>query len=1283
MSQTLAANSHPAVFVGKEQHKTAECNNRLPPNLPLQTDAVVSCDFPITSSICGEQDIRSTPVLGHLNDAQNTGGLSFVTIGRSWAQLLRIYAGADEVAFAWTDDSGDRDLADPSSQPIGLMGLCVCTFQSDCEGVADPEMSWRESSMQVVGSSMVRTLLDFTGRVPNLGEHFDMALMVTKDGANDTIRLYFDANRTHESFAASVAANLRDDILRKASALPGTGTNGSLEIAEIDKSWIRKQNDGPLMENRTPMTGLFKQQARASPDSEAVWSWDARYTFSELDQLSDKLAHHLISLGLKRGGLVPVMLTKSALIPVALLAVSKAGGAFIPLNPDTPAGRIADILEDTRAELFICSELEAASVHGLIDNILILTHEVLNAATDAHNQTLPDILPHETFACLFTSGSTGKPKGVILSHQSIATNVTALSTKFDQAGARHIQSSAMAFDLAMSQIFVPLLGGGCVCIPQEDEYKTDLVGAINRMRVDAIITVPSYAALIDPESVPSLKTVFVGGELLKPDVIRRWSNKVRLVNIYGPSEAGPVSTVYECGPSEPRLGCIGSGIPCHRTIVVSPKDHNKLVPVGAVGHLLLGSVCLAEGYLNQPEKTSAEFIKPPLWAKELGLLEQKFYCSGDLVRYDPVTMDGSLMILGRKDTQVKLRGQRIELGEIEYSLQQLPGVQLAMATVAKSGTYADKLVAILGLGQVKFGIGPVRMVKTPHLTISMMKEHLRLRLPGFMVPTVMLTVDDMIFTGTLKVDRKKMSAWLEATEFEHETTPVLGHGILDASETTSAIIADKVIQLCHKRGAAFQSLLEGRNFSLDEAGLDSIQLIATSIFIRSRFGVSLPRQLIFGSDTTVRSLAEYIDASEKLLLGQQRALRVDIQQEVNDLSDLINAKARRMSTLQRQDSAVGEQVETPRVFLTGATGFLGCEILHQLMSKPEVRVVALVRADSAAAARKRVVESAVEAKWWHEDYESRLEVWQGDLSSPELGITPDQKLQLMGTCSASDRISVVIHNGAVVHYGYDYNKMKATNVMSTVALLKIQRRNNELRHRQRFVFVSGGQQLSFDEESDALNIAQVQKMDMGYAQSKLVAELLVKSRAQQKILGMSPDVSVVKPGYIVGTADGRVKPVLADFIWRYVVSCVSLQAISLEHLDNWVFVAEVPKIAGMVISRAFEGDRSGKDNEGSASVTKALGGMRLSSLVELLTDEFKFMLRPMPKADWLGLLRHAVERQGEKHPMFPLMHQFEGDFQIFQPEFGQSEDVLTVDSSVVDVVRANIHALVNMGVLSQ
>ena len=149
------------------------------------------------------------------------------------------------------------------------------------------------------------------------------------------------------------------------------------------------------------------------------------------------------------------------------------------------------------------------------------------------------------------------------------------------------------------------------------------------------------------------------------------------------------------------------------------------------------------------------------------------------------------------------------------------------------------------------------------------------------------------------------------------------------------------------------------------------------------------------------------------------------------------------------------------------------------------------------------------------------------------------------------------------------------------------------------------------------------------------------------------------------------------------VSCVSLQAISVEHLDNWIFVAEVPEIASMVISRAFEGDRSGKDNEGSASVTKALGGMRLRSLVELLTKDFNLSLRPMPKADWLILLRHAVEEQGEKHPMFPLMHQFEGDFQIFQPEFGQSKDTLTVDGSVVDVVRANIHALVEMGVLSQ
>ena len=224
-----------------------------------------------------------------------------------------------------------------------------------------------------------------------------------------------------------------------------------------------------------------------------------------------------------------------------------------------------------------------------------------------------------------------------------------------------------------------------------------------------------------------------------------------------------------------------------------------------------------------------------------------------------------------------------------------------------------------------------------------------------------------------------------------------------------------------------------------------------------------------------------------------------------------------------------------------------------------------------------MIESTVEARWSQEDYESRIEVWQGDMSSLELGITPDQKLQLMGSCSASDRISVIIHNGAVVHYGYDYNKMKAANVMSTVALLKIKRRNDELRYRQRFVFVSGGQQLSFDEENDALNIAQVQKTEIGYAQSKLIAELLVKSRAQPKISGVAPDVSVVKPRIHCRTADGRVKPVLSDFIWRYVISYVSLQVISIVHLDDWIFVAEAPKIASMVISRALEDGQTGKD----------------------------------------------------------------------------------------------------------
>ncbi|KAM0721985.1 hypothetical protein Q7P37_002911 [Cladosporium fusiforme] len=1280
----MATSNNSSGMVRKIRVTSTAYDTDVPKDLPFQTEIVASCDFPITLPASGERIIKSLSVLDGSDVTQATGGLkatldiSHGAIGWSWAELLRLYTQADLVTFAWVDE-----CTDPSVQGVTKRaGLCLCDLRTHRDCDADPRMSWRETSTDFQRSSTIRTLLDFTGNVPRMEEHFDMALMVSQNDGFHTISLYFDAGKINASFAESVAATLQG-ILQREEVDARTEIYHPPEITETDKSWIRKHNTEPLTELRSSLVCMFKKQARQGPENDAVCSWDARYSFAELDRLTDNLAHHFISLGLEPGAFVPVMMEKSALIPVALLAISKAGGAFVPMNPDTPAGRVASILEDTKAEIFVCSDLEASTVCEVGRAPLILTHGSLDSIPSIDGGTLPDVLPHQPLACLFTSGSTGHPKGVVLSHEAVMTNFMEVAAALGSAGRRQIQCSPMAFDLAMMQIFLPIVNGGCVCVPHEDEYKPDLAGAINRMSVDTIMTVSSYAALIAPESVPNVNTILVGGEQLNPEVVHKWWNKARLINVYGPSEACPMCTIHTCNPWDTRLGCVGPTLSCHRAIIVCPDDYNKLVPVGAVGHLLLGGICLADRYLNRPEKTQAAFIESPAWALELGLQERRFFCTGDLARYDTTTMDSALTIIGRRDTQVKLRGQRIELGEIEYHLQQLPGVESAMATVVKSGRYADQLVAILGLGPMKLGNGPVRPIKTSHLTLSMMKEHLRLQLPEFMIPTVLLPVKDMIFTGTFKLDRKKMTTWLEDAIFQCSNAPMQEFETLGESETTGIIVAEHVVKMCHKRGNAFQSSLEGRNFTLDEAGLDSIQLIATSIFVRSTFGVSLPKYLIFGSKTTVRSLARFIDSSKKDIVGPQVEPKLNMLQEINDLIHLLN-KQQALNSLEPQVFPRVEQVSTPCVFLTGATGFLGSEILHQLMLKPGVRVIALIRSGSSTSARTRLVEAALKAKWWREEYGGRIEVWQGDLSSPGLALAPDQMQRLNGKCTPMDRISVIIHNGAVVHYGHDYAKLKQANVMSTMELLQMQQSNACFGNHQRLVFVSGGHQLSFGEENDAINIAEVQKTDTGYAESKLVAELLVKSQALQMATTAPAGICIVKPGYIVGTTDGRVRPVRTDFIWRYLAACVSLQAISEEHLDNWIFIADVSKIADMVITRALKDEQPDHAERDPVSLTtKLLCGMSVRSLMQILTEDFGFLLRPMSSRNWLGLLKQSVEDEGELHPLFPLMDHFVEGFQIFQSNSGNSNAGSTVDMATVRVVRANIQALISMGVLVQ
>lgn len=353
--------------------------------------------------------------------------------------------------------------------------------------------------------------------------------------------------------------------------------------------------------------------------------------------------------------------------------------------------------------------------------------------------------PSSTLYVAFTSGSTGKPKGAVMTHTNFASAVK------HQAAALHINATARvfdfasySFDVAVNNALMTLSVGGCVCVPSKAERQNDIEGAINRTRANVVELTPSVARLLNPSAVPSVNLLNLAGEQLGSSDIAPWLRYTKVINTYGPAEC-TITTVANTKISkvlDAESTSIGYGLGAV-TWIVDPSDHSCLAPLGAVGELVIEGPLVGRGYLGDPEKTANSFIQDPPWlpSERCG---RPLYKTGDLVRY---RSNGSIDYVGRKDMQVKLRGQRIELNEVEHCVRQcLPkGVDIVAEVVQPNGRTA-MLAAFICL--------PADEVKKHQWGIATQLAEL---LPTYMIPSAYVGLEKMSLTLSGKIDRK----WLK------------------------------------------------------------------------------------------------------------------------------------------------------------------------------------------------------------------------------------------------------------------------------------------------------------------------------------------------------------------------------------------------------------------------------------------------------------------------------------------------------------------------------------------
>ncbi|RFU24984.1 hypothetical protein B7463_g11356, partial [Scytalidium lignicola] len=1262
---------------------------------PLRCDDAVSTD----SRLSAHLEIANINGSGRRNFNHDIPFNSlFLT---AWALLLKYYLATDLISFASsgircaasiaTEHEDNKFCSNPYDK--GAVEDLIHSLEiADCDPISDifkrvqepvtqrpfdsallPCINTLLLYRQCAKATIPSKMMGMSDADPGIARQMDICLTVTNNRGVLSLDIGLCASKFSQPLAQRLLHTYRH-ILDLISTGCAGQTVGSLDLlTRHDLNQICEWNANVPLCHNTCLHSIFEEQARRRPQAPAVCSWDGNLTYAELNALSTKLAHYLSRLGVGPEIFVPYGFEKSVYAVVATLAVLKAGGAFVPLDSSHPEDRLKLIISRVEAQLILASSNTAPAFERLFSNVLIVDQKFLDSLPEEEHNPYSTVSPNNSAFVLFTSGSTGEPKGLVQEHASVCTvNEAYQESLFINEESRVLNFAAYTFDVSTVDVFTTLSQGGCVCIPSEEDRLNDIVRVINEFRVNWIDLTPSFAmaSIPHPGDIPTLKTLILAGEEVKREHVAHFVGRIhRVINCYGPAEAGGcLAHAYQNASSLPQtVGCALKSASCW---IVDVKNPGRLAPIGAIGELVVEGPTLAREYLKDPSRTGAAFFCRPGW--RLGEVNgplRRFYRTGDLVRYRP---DGLINFVGRQDTQVKVRGQRIELTEIEQHLADDRTIKRCVIELPPSGVYAKRLVAVVephfrhDCGSLhassSLGLLPAQVLRENGFSLNDSTKLLAKRVPTYMMPSVWLVVAGLPLTDSRKVDRRRVRDWL--TNFSIFDNPLaaadisriplipLGNPLaLDISHKVSTIIANGNSQVL--------VTLNGRNFDLAAAGIDSVQIVTLSKWIQDEYRLKLSMGQLTCPGLTIGQLARVVAAfrdgkePEKLPFEE-----LNILDEVNILSKRFS-KPR--SGIPKHFIAV-PPVST--VLLTGGTGFLGNEILHQLLCNPGIKKVFVhVRANSVQHGRERVVAAATRAKWWSASFDHRLEIWPGDLGRPKLGLSDAQWDRLTGNTPTEIPIDAVIHNGAAVQWNLGYQSLRASNTISTVQLLEAVA---ERRSCGRFMYVSGGQVLTTGADDENLMAAQGVHLT-GYAQTKVVSELLVKRFAESKE-GRGHIVRVVKPSYIIGDTQ-RGMGNRDDYLWRLTKSVIELGTYSGDGRNGWLFVSDVVTVAKTVCQICSTKSTTPK-------LVKILDGLTMQHFWNLLTQDFGYKLRAMDGVEWWYLLRSHVERSGSQHCLWALQD-------ILAAETGEIASTATVptaemiarSSGILRAVRSNVQYL--------
>ncbi|MCU0662310.1 MAG: amino acid adenylation domain-containing protein [Myxococcota bacterium] len=908
---------------------------------------------------------------------------------------------------------------------------------------------------------------------------------------------------------------------------------------------------------------FFRDSVRKYPKATAVIDHGETLTYEELDRRSEQLALLLREKGACLGDRIAVLLRRSAGAVTTFLAVLKAHCVYVPMDPFVPPQRIAAMLSDCEPLLLISdsaitSSLQQSSFGILESRTVVCVNEVSFDSTGAleFSQMAGSNSPQDDAYIIYTSGSTGTPKGTRIPHSSLAHYVQAYC---DFLGYDHrdrtVHLASLSFDASIEEIAAPLYAGASICVfEQRAVFDIDaLVADINEKEVTLVAPSPLLVAeLIRRGPYKALRLLTPGGDTLQADHVQGVSDNISVWNLYGPTEATISSCGYRLAPhkQEGAIMPIGRPFPNYDLYVLDKS--RKLVPIGVPGELYIGGPGLSSGYLNRPSLNAQKFVSNPFKPGE------RMYATGDLAKWGK---DGNLLFLGRMDRQVQIRGFRVELQEIETSINKIEGIDNSIVLDIDDAKGMKQLVCYY-----------TSKIEIPTPTI---RGAIARFLPKYMVPDHYVHLAKFPVMASGKIDVKQLPALLAPRSTLSEWSQPR-----DSFETKMHKIWQDVLGL------------EGIDIhaSFFELGGNSLRLIQLNDFIAKGFDQTLPLVELF-NNPTIAGMAQLVSRGHG---------KSEPPAQGNGPNELLLQDAVLDPAFRAERPPVSGAVPS-HIFLTGATGFLGAQLVRDLLVRSDASIYCLVRCRSTEEGLLRL-ERSLGPLGKATSFRERLRIVPGDLGAPRLGLSVDQYAEL------AERLDCVVHNGAAVNAVYNYSLLRASNVLGTRECLEIAR---AMRGKP-FHYISTASVLEgvLDRKDvETTCPAQYPVPTGGYAQTKWIGEVLASQASDRGL-----PVFIYRPGRIVGHSEtGLSNP--DDLLVNAIRSCLRLGCAPDVELE--VDMSPVDAVSEAIIGKVLNWDtRSAVFDLSARSIAE------WTTIMSWLQEHFPG-LSLIPAEQWLEKLERA------------------------------------------------------------